>query len=364
MDSKPFNVFPLGGTLRVRRDQLLFRLHDLDARRVAIWGAGRNGDSALCLLESAGMAPVAIFDANPGRLLHGIEVKGEPSRIEGVDCVVIAMNGPKEAVRRIEAKCAESGVKTLQLIDLGGSTVTDEAKTLCLADFAGKHKGRRCFIAGNGPSLNKIDMSKLKDEIVFGSNRCYIGFDKWGVRFPYWGVEDMSVGGWQSEGWRDLKGCVKFIPEDMLHLARPGDPEVCPVHFARIPFSDKAPLFSVFPEIAFHGRTVTYLLLQLAVIMGCSPIYLIGVDFHFTQENVKLEDKGSTWRQVKGDLNHFDPDYIPEGRYLDRPYWDLQRLAFESAKRAASAYGFEVFNATPGSKLDVFEKVEYETLFT
>jgi len=359
------NIFPLGGTLRVKRDQLLFKLRDLNARRVAIWGAGKNGDAALCLLEGTDVEIAAVYDSKAGAPLHGVKAQAEPQGpMKGVDCVIIAMNGPQKAVRRIAEKCEEAGVPCLQLVDqVDAASKATETKTPCLADFADRHKGRRCFIAGNGPSLNKIDMSKLKDEIVFGSNRCYIGFEKWGVRFPYWGVEDMSVGGWQSEGWRNLGGAMKFVPEDMLHLARPGDSELCPVHFARVPFQDREPLFSVYPEIAFHGKTVTYLLLQLAAIMGCSPIYLIGVDFHFTQENVQLENKGSTWRQVKGDLNHFDPNYIPEGRYLDRPYWDQQKLAFQSAKRAAEAYGFQIFNATPGSKLDVFERVEYESLF-
>ncbi len=359
------NIFPLGGTLRVKRDQLLFRLRDLDAKRVAIWGAGRNGDSALCLLAGTGIEVVALFDSKPAASSHGMAARPEPDGfVEGVDCVLIAMNGPTEVVRRIVGVCEASGVPYLQLVDQADAVdAAPDAKALRLADFAGRHKGRRCFVAGNGPSLNKIDMAKLKDEIVFGSNRCYIGFERWGLRFPYWGVEDMSVGGWQSEGWRELTGVMKFVPEDMLQLARPGDPELCPVHFARLPFQDKEPLFSVYPEIAFHGKTVTYLLLQLAAIMGCDPIYLIGVDFHFTQDNVRLENEGSTWRQVKGDLNHFDPSYIPEGRYLDRPYWEQQRFAFQSAKRASEAYGFRIFNATPGSKLDVFERVDYESLF-
>ena len=31
-------------------------------------------------------------------------------------------------------------------------------------NFKNKHEGKRCFVIGNGPSLNKLDMSKLKDE--------------------------------------------------------------------------------------------------------------------------------------------------------------------------------------------------------
>lgn len=363
MDSRQFNIFPLGGTLRVKRDQLLFRLHDSGAKRVAVWGAGKNGDAALCLLAGTGVEVAAVYDAKPAGSLHGINVSPEPDAVpSGIDCVLIAMNGPEAVVKRLEAMCAAAKVPSINLMDMHRAPL-QEVRRPALSEFAGRHKGRRCFVAGNGPSLNMLDMSRLKDEIVFGSNRCFLGFDRWGVQFPYWGVEDEIIGGWQSEEWGRLKGSMKFIPTDMLHLAEPGDGEVCPVNLVRVPFQKREPLFSVYPEVAFTGRTVTYLLLQLAATMGCSPIYLIGVDFHFTQGNVELKDNGETWSQTDLDLNHFDPSYIPKGRRLNRPYWDLQRLAFESARKAAATYGFEIFNATPGSKLDVFERVEYESLF-
>ena len=33
-----------------------------------------------------------------------------------------------------------------------------------------KFKGERCFIIGNGPSLNELDLNKIKDEYAFGVN--------------------------------------------------------------------------------------------------------------------------------------------------------------------------------------------------
>ncbi len=37
--------------------------------------------------------------------------------------------------------------------------------------FKDKYKGQRCFIIGNGPSINKQDLTVLKDEITFVVNR-------------------------------------------------------------------------------------------------------------------------------------------------------------------------------------------------
>ena len=38
--------------------------------------------------------------------------------------------------------------------------------------FKDTHRGERCFIVGNGPSIKQQDLSLLKDEIVFCVNQC------------------------------------------------------------------------------------------------------------------------------------------------------------------------------------------------
>ena len=44
-----------------------------------------------------------------------------------------------------------------------------------LKTFRNKHKGRRCFIIGNGPSLTANDLNKIKrnNDISFAFNRIY-----------------------------------------------------------------------------------------------------------------------------------------------------------------------------------------------
>ena len=46
----------------------------------------------------------------------------------------------------------------------------------------GKHRGKRGFIIGNGPSLKNTDLTKLEDEFTFGMNRIYLLFPELG--FP------------------------------------------------------------------------------------------------------------------------------------------------------------------------------------
>ena len=39
-------------------------------------------------------------------------------------------------------------------------------------------KGKRAFIIGNGPSLNKVDLNLLKNEYTFGVNSIYLKIKK------------------------------------------------------------------------------------------------------------------------------------------------------------------------------------------
>lgn len=359
-----YNLNGLGERWRRTQDHLIHRIKDFDIRDVVIWGAGKNGRMAARLLLDTDIRITSFFDQDPSPPIFGIPVLSEPESVDRDTFVIVAMNGSRSKVAEIRDRCDSQHIPHIHLTDIHSeseSRLLTESNSL--ADFADKHRGQRCFVAGNGPSLNAIDMTKLKDEIVFGSNRCYLGFEQWGFEFPYWSVVDNAVGGWQADEWRSLHGFTKFIPSDQLYHIQGHDPDVCPFEIQRINYEDRHPLFSVYPEMLYDGRTVTYVLLQLAVIMGCSPIYLIGVDFHFKKAGTRENDDSEIWHQVEKDINHFHPDYIPVGRYLHDPKYELQKLAFESTRHAGRIYDFDVYNATPGSRLDVFDRIEFDDLF-
>lgn len=54
--------------------------------------------------------------------------------------------------------------------------------------FKGIHKGEQCFIIGNGPSIKRIDLSALKDKIVFTVNQSprIKDFDKIETNYHVW----------------------------------------------------------------------------------------------------------------------------------------------------------------------------------
>lgn len=229
-----------------------------------------------------------------------------------------------------------------------------------LHKYVDTHKNQRCFVVGNGPSLNKIDMSLLKDEITLGSNRVYLGFEKWGYYFKYWSIiDELQIKQFYEEYNKKLPDeMVKFVPVQFTDYFTIKN--ICPLNvlYRYEPF----PQFSDSPDKLYEGWSVTYMLLQIAVIMGCNPIYLVGVDYSY-----KITDKemvGKKWSD-KNSQSHFTPDYCAadKGVVWNVPQFDKTDAAYKCVSQWAEANDVQIFNATPGSKLDFFPKVKYEDLF-
>lgn len=240
---------------------------------------------------------------------------------------------------------------------------------ITLDKLAGTLSGR-AFIVGNGPSLNDLDMTKLKDEPnVFGSNRVYLGYENWGLQFPYWCIEDTRVANDTKEEWNQVPAKVKFIPYDLRHHVSNWD-NICLVNFNRKGHRLIAgrtvfwPKFSLTPDTIYHGMTVTYLMIQIAFILGCDPLYLIGVD-HYYKRTDDIHDVQGPGRLISSgdDPDHFDPNYFGKGRHYHVPRTDLSTNSYRVAELTAIENDLEIYNASARTKLDVFERVDYDSLF-
>ena len=62
-----------------------------------------------------------------------------------------------------------------------------------LSELKGCHKGQRCFIIGNGPSLKAEDLDKLQNEICFASNMIYKIYDQTSWRPTYYCNSDTRI---------------------------------------------------------------------------------------------------------------------------------------------------------------------------
>lgn len=230
-----------------------------------------------------------------------------------------------------------------------------------LNNLKNRHKNERCFVIGNGPSLNLINMSKLKDEITLGANRSYLGFEKWGFYFNYWGIVDrLQIEEYGQEYERYLpEDTVKLFPFEYLSFLK--FKNQCPVnHFYNY---ENFPKFSVDCDKIYLGNTVTYFLIQIAAIMGCNPIILVGVDHKY---HLGIKDKNHDEKWCASDAKeetHFDDKYTSSEKQFIQPRPEKAEMAFDHASAWSIENNVEILNATPKSALNSFEKVKYEKLF-
>ena len=232
-----------------------------------------------------------------------------------------------------------------------------------LRDLQGTHSDdRRCFVVGNGPSLTRIDMSRLRDEVTLGSNRVFIGFQSWGFEFDYWMVQDRILADQSAlEFARNLSDDItKFIPYSIIrHFDTNCMKNVVPLHLDYTkPF-----YFSDDPFAIGEGFTVTFGLLQVAVILGFREIVLVGVDHNYVipEENVTDDRKWSG----RGLSNHFSESYTnyEQGQVWEMPDIEKMSRAYLAAADWASKNGIKIVNASPDTRLEAFPLIDFESLF-
>lgn len=204
--------------------------------------------------------------------------------------------------------------------------------------YYNKHKGERAIIACNGPSLNDIDFSKLKDEVIFGLNRGYLKEDM-AIRYLVV-VNDLVIKQFRQE--------IESSFVEQIFGYNIGIP---------LRFSGDVPMFQ--PDATkpmWQGHTVTYVALQLAYYMGFTNVALIGCDHSYKFDganNQKLVSNGD-------DPNHFSKDYFGKGVEWHAPNLPRTELAYSLANDFYRRNGRKIYNCSTKTNLEVFDKISLD----
>jgi hypothetical protein len=236
-------------------------------------------------------------------------------------------------------------------------------------DLQNRFRGRPGFVIANGPSLAGQDLAPLAGEVTIVMNAFY--------RHPI-----------LSSGWRPtvhcmaepatayddplllqlLRDCTSISAEIHIfplevrrvlqaHQLLP-DEEVHYVDFWRdLSVYSPSQVLSLAAPLPYLGGTA-HLSLVAAMFLGCSPIYLLGFDHdclshrgmdrHFYAHQGPETVAGGLW-----DLRRFSYLELLEAMTRDwKSYYWLRRIA--------ERHGIEIYNATDGGFLDVFERARYE----
>lgn len=216
--------------------------------------------------------------------------------------------------------------------------------------YKNKYKNQRCFIIGNGPSLLIEDLEKLKNENTFASHMIYKVFNETDWRPKFYCVEDIKLltnnlddlqklcndnayehGFFTGNMWKDLPNSfLKSEKNDFWYIFK----------LAYNGFPD----FSLRPnKYLIEGYTVTYAIIQLAVYMGFTEIYLLGVDHHY--------EKGNNYSKSIG-----------ETEVYNIPLLDKSTLSYKKAREICEKKKIKIVNLTRGGYLETFERKSFDSV--
>ncbi|MFM6402382.1 hypothetical protein, partial [Planktothrix sp.] len=209
-------------------------------------------------------------------------------------------------------------------------------------------------IIGNGPSLNEMDLSFLKHEICFGTNKIYLGFERWEFSPTYYVAVNPFVIEQSVDEIRKIS-CPKFIGNRGISYFDPTDDII----FIKT-FPSPGESFSKIPDVGLNeGCTVTYVAMQLAYYMGFSEVVLIGVDHHFVTQGTPHQAVVSDG----DDPNHFDPRYFGQGLKWQLPDLENSEKSYQVAKQVFEESGRKIIDATVNGRCRVFSKQDYRLIF-
>lgn len=217
-----------------------------------------------------------------------------------------------------------------------------------LRHLKGKHRGKRCFVIGNGPSLTHNDLRRLHErgEYTLACNSLIKLFDEIPFRPTYYFAQDNKIILDNKDDIARLQGerFVKAHYAKRYHI--PG------VTYYSMLFPKNPIGFSTnLPRVVYSGQTVTYSMIQFAAYMGFSEIYLIGVDCNYSAGNDVITAD-----------SYFDKRLFNAGREYAAPEVDTNLLAFARAREVCESLGIRIVNATRGGKLEVFPRANLDEL--
>lgn len=218
--------------------------------------------------------------------------------------------------------------------------------------FRGKHKGERCFILANGPSLNLMQLSSLRNEITFGMNRIYLLFDQLGFSTTYFSCVNDLVLEQFAEDINELK-IPKFLNWNMRSLYSSRDENII---FLKFHSGIRDYFGKDLTTKISGGGTVTFACLQIAYYMGFDEVVLIGLDHKFAE---KGRPNKKEVRTADRDESHFHPNYFPKGYKWQLPDLLRSEMAYLLARKMFESDGRRIIDATVGGHCQVFEKVDF-----
>lgn len=223
-----------------------------------------------------------------------------------------------------------------------------------LRELKGAFKGQRCFVMGNGPSLNHQNLQQLRNEFTIGANYIYMNKEKMGFSPTLISFANYLVIQQRLDEILALDDSIKVLPYYLFDdFGAPNDTLIINMQHQTPEFSLDATCYTS------TQSTVTYVNLQLAYYLGFDEVCLIGCDNRYIQPDRGKE--GTVLTQEEDDPNHFTPAYF-KGLKWQKGDMDRMEQLYARAGQAFSDRGSKVIDCTYNGALTVFEKGDLDTV--
>lgn len=218
-----------------------------------------------------------------------------------------------------------------------------------LLKFENIHRGERCFIIGNGPSLRYSDLDTLhrNKEICFGVNRIYFAYEHTNWRPNYYVAVDYIIVQNDKKKLMELEG-TKFIRHFYKTVENWADNNIYEFR-GMISQSGKPEISLDMYQGIYIGNTVVYDAIQIALYMGFREIYLLGVDM---TSGVRSEDNGVHFYKSPNPLEGLGIGNISNAQEN-----------IEYAAKVIEELGGKLRNATRGGELNKVIRVDFDEFF-
>lgn len=217
-----------------------------------------------------------------------------------------------------------------------------------IGSYENIHFGERCFVIGCGPSLGITPLHLLEDEISFGLNNISKVYSKTTWRPTYYFNIGSGPDQWRDAYMRAMESIDLGIPS-FIRSASPLPDRPNVIRFERE--SKIYPDFSKWSldcsKIIYHWRTSIYGLMQLVIYMGFKKVYLLGCDLGYSPN------------KPTHCYDEINVDWTEDQCAYENHY---QIEAHRKIRFACNTQGVEVYNATIGGELEVYERVKLDDL--
>lgn len=243
------------------------------------------------------------------------------------------------------------------------------------AKFRDVHKGEDLFIIGNGPSIRDTDLLKIKNARKMVVSNFYLHEDYAKIKPDYYCFaqftytelfNDDVAGKWISEiGERsgDPQFFFNISEKELIDSCRQFDNKRVNYMYLESTELERFDEIDI-TEKMMMGMSVAVDCIQLAIYMGFSRIFLVGIE----HSEMITRRYDYFYNKEQGLIAGKDSGVLPSGELMKSFRDNLHNMnrlwrMYEKLKMLADRNGVQIFNATKGGVLDVFDRIDYDILF-